>query len=248
MANDSSTRVLRVSVQGPLTAAQITGGFDRLNRAYAAVLTHERLYERVIQLAASTRPDVLRDLREEVWGERAYRDAPPWYPWYRSWPQPYGPIWFDGEPLVVLQLHFASPGFSIFSGAGGPLETLRKTIQDRHERRKDREWREDLDRQQQEGEIDLRRREEEKVEAERREIAARAGRDEVELFRQKYELLKEFAGVDAARKWAAQELGQLGPVIDTLEGDDPEEPRLLDAPPAPPEDQPRERGTDQPSS
>lgn len=52
------------------------------------------------------------------------------------------------EPLVVNRVVLESPGFWEFIGALNPLEVLRKYLNDRHERRKDREYREGSERRQ----------------------------------------------------------------------------------------------------
>jgi hypothetical protein len=46
------------------------------------------------------------------------------------------------EQLVLLAVSVASPGFWEFLGTLNPLEVLRRYLNDRHERRKDREYRE----------------------------------------------------------------------------------------------------------
>ncbi len=48
-----------------------------------------------------------------------------------------GPSW----PLVVSRVLLTSPGFWEFAGALNPLEVLRQYLNDRHERRKDDEYR-----------------------------------------------------------------------------------------------------------
>lgn len=150
------------------------------------------------------------------------RFEPPWA-WWGAF----------SDSLVVVRLEFRSPGFGDVSGIGGPLEALRKTRVDRDERRKDKEWREELDREQQEAEIALKRREEEKLRVETGNLALEADRKRIEAFRDKYELLAGVFGVDYARKWAAQELAGGAEAIDALEGDADEVPAMLEQPDAP---------------
>lgn len=50
-------------------------------------------------------------------------------------------------PLYNSATGFASPGFWEFFGALNPLETIRKYIAERHERVKDRDWRDQLEAQ-----------------------------------------------------------------------------------------------------
>jgi hypothetical protein len=49
------------------------------------------------------------------------------------------------EQLVLSAVSLGSPGFWEFLGALTPLEVLRKYLNDRHERRKDRDYRESAD-------------------------------------------------------------------------------------------------------
>jgi len=70
-----------------------------------------------------------------------------WFPFPVPW---YPAILPDviGEsevPLRVSAVQLQSPGFWEFLGSLNPLETLRKYLGDRHERRKDRQWRESLE-------------------------------------------------------------------------------------------------------
>ena len=50
------------------------------------------------------------------------------------------------EQLVLSAVSLASPGFWEFLGTLNPLEILRKYLNDRHERRKDRDYRESAER------------------------------------------------------------------------------------------------------
>jgi hypothetical protein len=51
---------------------------------------------------------------------------------------------FDAVPLELSAVQLASPGFWEFVGALSPLETIRDYVNDRHERIKDKEWRDDI--------------------------------------------------------------------------------------------------------
>jgi hypothetical protein len=62
-----------------------------------------------------------------------------------------------GDQLTIHRIEVASPGFWEVLGALNPLETIRKYIADRHERTKDREYRNDLDLQERQLEIEKRR-------------------------------------------------------------------------------------------
>jgi hypothetical protein len=46
------------------------------------------------------------------------------------------------EQLILLSVRLESPGFWEFAGSLNPLEVVRRYLNDRHERRKDREYRE----------------------------------------------------------------------------------------------------------
>lgn len=91
--------------------------------------------------------------------QRAYRDSP--YPFYvgnlappllrrgsrftREWPasaEEVAALVPHSEQLVLASVRLESPGFWEFIGKLNPLEVIRKYLNDRHERRKDREYRE----------------------------------------------------------------------------------------------------------
>lgn len=57
------------------------------------------------------------------------------------------------DRLVLSSVHLSSPGFWEFLGAMNPLEIIRKYLQDRHERRKDSEFRNDQERRAKDAEI-----------------------------------------------------------------------------------------------
>jgi hypothetical protein len=229
--------ILRVPLEGPWTADQLARGFAALESSYDALYLHEHLQQRALRLARSPRTDKFRGLLSPFHEDRL------WYARGRSWVFAGWPV---DDPLLVVRLHFASPGEGDLSGAAGPLETLRKTFVDRNERRKDREWREDLDRQAHEAELELRRREQEKLRAETAKIRAETSQLEAEaeqtrieaeqtrvrVFRENYELIAGIAGVEEARKWAAQQLAVGAPAIEALSGD--EVPKLLEPPDTPP--------------
>jgi hypothetical protein len=72
----------------------------------------------------------------------------------RYWPA----IWFGaggrdrepvapGEPLIVSRVVLESPGFWEVLGSLSPLEVLRKYLNDRHERKKDRDYRSEAERE-----------------------------------------------------------------------------------------------------
>jgi hypothetical protein len=73
------------------------------------------------------------------------------------------------DRLQLRAVSFQSPGFWEFLGALNPLETLRKYVQDRHERRRDRTYREPL--------------EAERMALENQKLKTEVVREEVELLR-----------------------------------------------------------------
>ena len=58
-------------------------------------------------------------------------------------------------PLELSAVRFTSPGFWEFMGGMFPLETIRKYLNDRHERKRDSEWRDDAARRRAELENDI---------------------------------------------------------------------------------------------
>lgn len=74
--------------------------------------------------------------------ERPFRYLPPSW----SFPGQVSQGAKAAESLVVNKVVLGSPGFWEFVGALNPLEVLRKYLNDRHERRKDREYREGAER------------------------------------------------------------------------------------------------------
>jgi len=70
-----------------------------------------------------------------------------WGPFPAFWLPPLSPdVLAETEPVIrIAAVQLGSPGFWEFLGALNPLETIRKYLVDRNERRKDREWREPLE-------------------------------------------------------------------------------------------------------
>lgn len=67
---------------------------------------------------------------------RQFSSPPYWYPDSSLDVFPYD------TPLRISAVQLQSPGFWEFLGSLNPLETIRRYLKDRHERRKDRQWRE----------------------------------------------------------------------------------------------------------
>jgi hypothetical protein len=63
----------------------------------------------------------------------------------------------ESEALVLAQVRLESPGFWAVLGGLNPLETIRNYLNDRHERNKDRDYRNPLERQKLEAELEAAR-------------------------------------------------------------------------------------------
>jgi hypothetical protein len=116
-----------------------------------------------------------------------------------------------GRALSIVRMEFGSVGSTALQGAAGPLETFRRYRNDRDERRKDKEWREDLEREHMEADIELKR-------AEARKLKAEARRTQSDTFTAQFSSLERMLGLAAAREWAARELATTQPIIDKLVG------------------------------
>jgi hypothetical protein len=118
------------NVEVELAAAYLTD----LAHAYSSLVAFEMLIERTQRA-------------------RRYYPEPFWFPptltfmWppHLSWPptpQAVASLVPAAEQLVLAAVELSSPGAWEFLGSLNPLEVLRKYLNDRHERRKDREYRE----------------------------------------------------------------------------------------------------------
>jgi hypothetical protein len=89
------------------------------------------------------------------------------WPPYLSWPptpQAIASLVPASEQLVLAAVELSSPGAWEFLGSLNPLEVIRKSVNDAHERRKDREYRESAERRR----LDL-----ENIQAENEALAGR---------------------------------------------------------------------------
>jgi hypothetical protein len=129
---------LRVYGQAEVEVELLTGYLSDLKHAYESIIVFENVIDGM---------------------QRAFRDAPFWgqrldwplvasrrvlrYP--RRWPPTRAEIASlvpRSEQLVLAAANLSSPGFWEFLGTLNALEVVRKWLNDRHERRKDREFRE----------------------------------------------------------------------------------------------------------
>ena len=140
--------LLRINGAGGCTVKEMREMLQALDTSYQAVAR--------VELSAQA---ALVATEAIVRYERPFRYLPP--PW--SFPNQVSQGAMAAEPLVVNRVVLESPGFWEFVGALNPLEVLRKYLTDRHERRKDREYREGAERRQLEienalGELEVLRR------------------------------------------------------------------------------------------
>lgn len=126
----------------------------------------------------------------------------------------------SGYPLALSAVRLESLGFWEFAGSLNPLGQVRGYLNERHERRKDDEFR---------NEPEARR-----LMAEARLAEAEARRAELEVLRTQYEIAAQIVGADDARKLAASALENLGAVVAASNGDRDPRPALM--PGVPPED------------
>jgi len=132
---------IRVHGQGEVEVELISAYLVGLKRAYDSVLVFESVIDGL---------------------KRASREFPfPWHPlgmhygwplgprravrYVRDWPptvEEISSLVPHSEQLVLSAVQLSSPGFWEFLGKANPLEVIRQYLNDRHERRKDREYRE----------------------------------------------------------------------------------------------------------
>jgi len=105
-------------------------------------------------------------------------------------PQDPGSILLPGETLYVREVAISSPGHWKFLGMLSPFETIRKYLKDRHERRKDNEYRNAAERDKLLIEIEMRR---------------------LGLFERRVHILKSLGCSESEIRAAANKLG-LGPL------------------------------------
>lgn len=93
---------------------------------------------------------------------------------------------YPEDRLTVTKISIQSPGWAIFEGVAGPLETLRKFLNDRHERKRDEAWRDATDHENAELENEL--------------LRAQAERERIGAIRDYNDLLKEAGLTDDERQ------------------------------------------------
>jgi hypothetical protein len=135
-----STRnaVLHLPAEGGVEAAILRDVLATMHDAHSGYIAFDRILSDTERAYRELLPFSRRRLRESPF-ESGY--GPPFG--YAAWNRPLVADFFvyAGELLLVTRVELGSPGFLEVLGALNPLETIRKYLQDRHERRKDREYR-----------------------------------------------------------------------------------------------------------
>jgi hypothetical protein len=121
---------LRVESRGGVRATEIRDLLDALEGAYQAVARVEVAAERLLEAF-----------------EWMGRYGPPVRYWGGFPEAPVLGSLDTADPLIVSRVELSSPGFWELLGSRTPLEVLRKYLNDRHERGKDRDYRSDAERQ-----------------------------------------------------------------------------------------------------
>ena len=120
---------LRIEGRGGVRASDIRNLLQALETAYQAVSR--------VEVAAESLSEMFE------WAERYGPPSRYWSPaWLAQSPVLSATV---SDPLVVSRVELSSPGFWEFFGSRPPLEALRKYLNDRHERRKDNDYRSDAE-------------------------------------------------------------------------------------------------------
>jgi hypothetical protein len=122
---------LRIHGYGSVELKYTTEYLVDLERAYESIFHFESLLEDARRIPRYLKPLHFFDLA--VWPEHITRGGPPYSVRLNTPPS---------EQLVLERVQLNSPGFWEFLGALNPLEVIRQYLNDRHERRKDRDYRE----------------------------------------------------------------------------------------------------------
>jgi hypothetical protein len=210
--------LLRLRLRAPLEISHLTYALRGLDSAYASLFFSYSRVDLALRLAGEARLDPLVHALRQLAPANEEEESPRYWPWWSLYPLP------TAQPLKLIRIRAGSPGFADLGGAAGPLETARKYRIDHDERRKDRDWREDLDRERQEIENDLLRQE-----RDRAEIEIEAAR--THALHERFELLCTILGLDEARALVAREITEanramdaamIGPRPELVSADEPE--------------------------
>ncbi|MGQ0590409.1 MAG: hypothetical protein ACT4N8_12920, partial [Sphingosinicella sp.] len=129
------------------------------------------------------------------------------------------PSWIHPKDhLEITRITIQSPGWIELVGSLNPLQQIREYLKDRHERRKDREWRWETEKQRALAELEILR-----IQAERERVGAISEFNEL-LRRmdispeQRQKILWERVGVPLARLGHHQDTGLLGSQNENIDG------------------------------
>lgn len=179
--------VLRFTFEAPVQVDQFAEALRALDQAYQSLLDYQRRLSLAEQLAAAEKIGPMLD-------ELASADV-------RSEGRP--GLLESHSSLSLVRIRAASPGIADLLGVGAVLETFRQWWVDRDERRKDRSWREDQQREQAEIKNAMLRLEHARLEQDL-DTARLQG------VRERFEILREILGVEEARQIVARQLGEAG--------------------------------------
>ncbi|MET0604710.1 MAG: hypothetical protein ABW167_22210 [Baekduia sp.] len=191
LQDSGRSAVLRFTFEAPVQVDQFAEALRALDQAYQSLLDYQRRLSRAEQLAASEKLGPMLD-------ELASADV-------RSEAR-LGLL--ESHPsLRLVRIQAASPGVADLAGVGAGLEVFRQLMVDRDERRKDRSWREDQQRERAELENAMLRLEHARLEQDL-DTARLQG------IRERFEILSEIFGVEEARQVVARQLGEAGHAMD----------------------------------
>lgn len=171
------TKVLRVYGQSGIRATEIREYLAQLEHAYNSIYTFEALVE-AYKRAARHIPSRFYELGTFYGFPLALGGRMRFLVSWPPTPDTVAAVVLPRHRLVVHAVRLESPGFWDFVGKLNPLEVLRLYLNDRHERRKDREYREAAEARKLELENQIL---ESKVLRERIEIARELGATEQDL-------------------------------------------------------------------
>lgn len=130
--------ILRIYGNGEVLVEDICQYLNAIDQAYNSVYVFDILARQAREIGEFY-------AREEFYG----RERPPfplqnllWGGWWPPNPEKVTALIPDEDRLKLRAVELNSPGFWDFFGKLNPLEVLREYLKDRHERRKDREYRE----------------------------------------------------------------------------------------------------------
>jgi hypothetical protein len=152
--------VLRIYGNGEVLVEDICQYLSALEQAYNSLYVFDSLAQQAREIAefyGGQRPII--PLRNLLWGS-----------WWPPNPEKVAGMVPDEDRLKLRGVELNSPGFWDFFGKLNPLEVLRQYLNDRHERRKDREYREA---------------------AEARKLELENAQKEIQVYKEVHDLLKD---------------------------------------------------------